>query len=101
MGFPCCGLWNLVPLLVAHKPGRSSDTTTEGVRMNDNLLQVSCSNHIPKTVPVKVLKNQLQDVKVILDQAAGQDEVYHTYTQIQKHLLHLNSEYPSITRLYR
>jgi len=69
--------------------------------MNDNLLQVSCSNHIPKTVPVKVLKNRLQDVKVILDPAAGQDEGYHNYTQIQKYLWHLNSEYPSISRLYR
>jgi hypothetical protein len=73
----------------------------EGVRMNNNLLQVSCPNHIPKTVPVKVLKNQLNDVKVILGQAAGWDEGYHTYTQIQKHLWHLNSEYPSISRLYR
>ena len=69
--------------------------------MNNNLLQVSCPNHIPKTVPVKVLKNQLLDVKVILGQAAGQDEGYHNYTQIEKHLLHLNSEYPSISRLYR
>jgi hypothetical protein len=87
--------------LVVHKPGKSIDTTVEGVRMNNNLLQVSCPNHISKTVLVKVLKNQLQDVKVILDTAAGQDEGYHTYTQIQKHLWHLNSEYPGISRLYR
>jgi hypothetical protein len=79
----------------------SGDTTREGVRMKNNLLQVSCPNHISKTVPVKVLKNQLQDVKVILDLAAGQNEGYHTYTQIQKQLWHLNSEYPSISRLYR
>ena len=85
-------------MFVVHKPGRSGDTTTEGVKMNDNLLQVSCSNHVPKTVPVKVLKNQLQDVNVILDLAAGQDE---GYTEIQKLLWHLNSEYPSISRLYR
>jgi hypothetical protein len=91
----------LLPLLVVNKAGRSIHTTMEDVRMNNDLLQVSCPNHISKTVSVKVLKDQLRDVEVILDQAAGQDEGYHTYTQIQKQLWHLNSEYPKISRLYR
>ncbi|XP_021913626.1 carboxypeptidase D-like isoform X2 [Zootermopsis nevadensis] len=66
----------------------------------DYKLEVSCPEHLPKTVSVRVLKNQLNDVKVILDRTEGQGDGYHTYIQIQKHLKHLNSNYPGISRLY-
>ncbi|KAJ4445265.1 hypothetical protein ANN_07066, partial [Periplaneta americana] len=63
-------------------------------------LEVSCPHHVRKIVHTKVLKNQLNYVKVVLDRVAGEDEEYHTYSQIQKLLSHLNSDYASITRLH-
>jgi hypothetical protein len=106
-GIPLCigvptsrsGLCNPCNVIRDHE-GDILCTTTEGFKQNI-LLQVSCPSHAPKIVPVRVIKNQLNNVKVILDQETGQDEGYHTYTQIQKHLWHLNSDYPSISRLYR
>ncbi|PSN43472.1 hypothetical protein C0J52_03215 [Blattella germanica] len=57
--------------------------------------------YVSKTVPVTILRNQLNDIKVVLDRPTAEEEVYHNYSQVQQLLWHLNSEYPAISKLYK
>ncbi|KAJ9576207.1 hypothetical protein L9F63_006940 [Diploptera punctata] len=63
-------------------------------------IQVSCPEHTSKTVSVVVSDTGLTEVKVVLDKSTTEEEEYHSYSQIQKLLWHLNSEYPAISKLY-
>ena len=63
--------------------------------------QVSCPEHTTKSVQVTVSENKLSEVKVVLDHTTTVEEEYHSYTEIQKLLWHLNSEYPTISKLYK